>query len=207
MRFIYSDYKIDSLENCIKIHAVKKTILDKDVSIPFGVPKSLNEAIFSIFDTSGLNKYYLFYKSLPENQCNVLTDYKKIWGLQNIEKGMCDTAYNSNGNRIYLGINSENRDNKNISNIQVLFPKDYFIGESILELLKEKKSVLIQDMYIESFAKLTKNFPQMIILHYFSGASCGVYVYTQRAEDLVDNFKQYDYNSENGTIIFRRGFY
>ncbi|MBQ9691866.1 MAG: hypothetical protein IJV70_01760 [Clostridia bacterium] len=206
MKILYYDYKISAARSCVRLSAVRRIILDKDESVPAGTPKCFDEALLKAAPLSKLKKYYLCHETHLASSCNSVTEYKKIWGLQGLTKGLCDAAYTVSGKRIYLGIKEENGEGA-VSNIEIYAPENTFDPAAFCSLLKETWCDLSQNEYIEAFAEIAESSPDIFILKYFSGCDCGVDVYTGKATELFEALKDHTFPKESETFFRKRAFW
>jgi len=206
MKILYYDYKISAARSCVRLSAVRRIILDKDESVPAGTPKRFDEALLKAAPLSKLKKYYLCHETRLASSCNSVTEYKKIWGLQGIEKGLCDAAYTVSGKRFYVGIKEEN-DEGAVSNIKIYAPENVLDPAALCSLLEETGCDLLPNEYIEAFAEIAEGSPDIIILKYFSGCDCGVDVYTGKAEELFEALKDHHFPNESETVFRKRPFW
>lgn len=206
MKILYSDPKVSAERNCVRLSAVRKVILDKDEAVPAGTPKAFDESIFDAIDASMLKKYYICHEKLLESSCNIVTEHKKVWGLQSIGKGECDIAYTVSGKRIYVGIKAAS-DEGAVSNIEIYAPENALDLAEICGFLKEKECRFSSKEYTEAFAEIVERNPETMIFQYFCDLECGVYLYTKQANALLGAIAKYPFPKESETVFRKRAFW
>ena len=71
--------------------------------IAFGTPSYWDVAIGK-YCNSSYCVYGFYWKTLPRNRCNRITDYKQIWGLLGIPKGLMESKLDFDSEQLYAGM-------------------------------------------------------------------------------------------------------
>lgn len=106
MYTIYKNFNIQKELNHVTLSAESIKVLEvaKDDFVPHRVscPSVLLNIISPRLDLSKYDKYIVY--TLLVTDYNRVTDYKKIWGLKNIDNGIYDNNYLIDSGKVYFGI-------------------------------------------------------------------------------------------------------
>jgi len=70
-----------------------------------GTPAYWDETLLSILGSS-YAIYELYFKKIPLNKCNSVTDHKMVWGLLGLQKGLFSSQLDVGDFRLYFGLTS-----------------------------------------------------------------------------------------------------
>lgn len=142
---IYNNFQILKSHNFLKIMADEFLELEKeddDFIIQDTFPKTIESIIENKLVLKNYNAYIIYI--LKIKNYNKISDYKKIWGICNFEKGgLYDNYYDVEGGRIYFGIKEYLADNQShpmLNSLCIYLPNlDRELCEEIFCIYKNMK--------------------------------------------------------------------
>ena len=204
--YIYN--KTELKHNFIRFSALRlQSCSDTELSLHRpGTPKCWDELLENTFDFSEYKKYFICHRTLHINECNRITDYKRVWGMMHIEPGKYDNSYNVGEEKIYFGIKVAENCSSEVSNV-ILYVRNKLGSreyEQIYNLLSKNKMDFERGKYSDGFSNIAQSFSDAYLLHYSVNNSL-VYmdIYGKISERLVDNSLINSFD-ENSAPVYRR---
>lgn len=163
-----------------------------------GSPKRWDSELSSKIDFSKYDAYHICSEMVPAINVNRITDYKKIWGLRKIPKGLFDGCYDFEKGRIYFGIikgDANNAFNNNVSSIIALMPKsEVFLLSEVFNSFAMERYDFYSHTHNKMFLELMNRFPGSIWLRYSRDISEHLDIWMKGAEILFspDTVKSWD---------------
>ena len=114
--------------NCIILSANMTIIFDSATQENYspGYPLFWDEYLLSKITIENYDIVQLFAHIIPKNERSRISDYKKVWGLSGISKGLSDLSYSTDFKTVYLGVSlayGEEDFRNNCSSLMFLVPK------------------------------------------------------------------------------------
>ncbi len=191
----YCNYIVEREASYLKITAEK--FLDFQHSdnelVMQGTPKWWDDYVISKINLCDFNLYFICTYTVIHGQYNRLTDYKKVWGLHEIEKGFYDNYYENTKGRVYFGIQKTNEQQQlkyNGSNTILLLPKKYKLdADKIFNIFKKHKFDFSETKAFEYqvFVEVNKLYEGSILLKYNSTNEVSLVIFGNNLGDWFDN--------------------
>lgn len=129
----FCNYIIEKQPQSIKITAdfVADFQHSDNETLMIGTPKWWDDYVANNIDFSNFDLYFLCSRTVYHGQYNSVTDFKKVWGLNKLEKGFYENQYFNNKGKVYFGIIKGDGENsfRSIKSSMVLFiPKGLSIN-------------------------------------------------------------------------------
>ncbi len=70
----------------------------------FGSPSCWDDTILERIGQGVYYAYQVDFYYVPITKCNRITDYKQIWGLRHIPKGIFETTFSHSAGKVYCGV-------------------------------------------------------------------------------------------------------
>ncbi len=139
----FYNYAIEKQSQSIKITAdfmVDFQHSDNE-TIMIGTPKWWDDHVANNIDFSNFDLYFLCSRTVCYGQYNSVTDFKNVWGLNQLEKGFYENQYFNRKGKVYFGIIKGNGEDSfhSIRSSTVLFiPKGLSINaDEIYRIISE----------------------------------------------------------------------
>lgn len=189
----FENYQVRKSRNYLKLSAEALLYFDRigEEDYTMGVPESWNLEFLKKVNIDQFDLYFICTKTIPHGQYNRVTDYKRVWGLNHLEKGEYDNLYENKRGRVYFGIKkATGKDSfmQGISPVVLLLPSgseidfdelfNYFKNSEFDFEIEENEDVLfgIQRIFSES-----------ILLRYCVREEVSMSIYGRRAELFFSN--------------------
>lgn len=102
--FVYSNESEQISENRIVFSADAVLEVEEDESFEAPVPALWDDRILRGIDVDQYDIYYICTHPRRTGQYNSVIDFKKVWKLSNLPKGILDGAYDADEGRVYWGV-------------------------------------------------------------------------------------------------------
>lgn len=204
----FTNFKIEKNNGYIKVSSFRilTTYQETEENFSLGTPECWDKAVNEVMEPLRLVPYYIYHEIVPLNQCNSITDYKKIWGLKNIERGESDVSYNLPHKKIYLGIKKCTPNISISANIVLYLPESTKRNlDSVINLLRENCYEFCETSHSYVLQEITNIIPGAYILHYYvKDSMCCLIIYGNNSDLLFENKLIANYN-ENTSPVYRVG--
>lgn len=170
----YENYSLQRQVLSLKISAefMAKFKLDDNEPISLGTPKWWDDYVVNQLDFNEFDLYFFCSCTVSHGLYNRITDYRKVWGLRGVNKGIYDNHYQNSIGRVYLGIckgSGESSFRSLLSSTVLLLPKHtVFDAEQAYQILcKEQYNFLEANMEnYQTLMKINLLYPNSILLKY-----------------------------------------
>lgn len=170
----YENYNIQRSESFLKISVDKLIEFEHNDNeqILQGTPKWWDEYIIEKIDFHKYDIYFLCFCTVFRGCYNAVTDYKKIWGLKNLEKGFYDNQYLNKNGRVYFGVikgNGEKSFRSTMASTILFLPrKEKFEEERVFEILARNKFDFFtnEELNAQTLKEIRQLFEGSILLKY-----------------------------------------
>lgn len=189
----FNNYQVEKASNYIKLSAEVLLIFDKngDEDFKFELPECWNLDFLERINIKQFDLYYIYTKTIPYGQYNRITDYKKIWGLNHLEKGEYDNSYNNERGRVYFGIKKDNGPKtlvQNTSSIVLLIPIGKLIDyDKLFNCFKNSQFDFETNDNGDVLSNIQQLFLESFLLRYCLSGIVSMSIYGQNAESLFDS--------------------
>ena len=98
----FENYQVIKAPNCLKLSAEDLICFDRigDEDFALGTPECWDSEFLKKVNIDQFDLYFIYTKTIPYGQYNRITDYKKIWGLNHLEKGEYDNSYENKRGKV-----------------------------------------------------------------------------------------------------------
>lgn len=135
-----------------------------------GYPSFWDEYLLSKIAIENYDIVQLFAHIIPKNERSRISDYKKVWGLSGITKGLFDLSYSTDSRTIYLGVSrayGEEGFRDNSSSLLLLLPKDLQLdGSVLLRLFAQHRCCFTTNEISNVISDVCRQIPNAIGLWY-----------------------------------------
>lgn len=161
-----------------------------DEPIAFGTPAYWDTAI-SECCSSTHRVLGIYWKFLPQEKCNRITDYKQVWGLLELPKGLMETRLDFGGERLYVGMAHLPKQLAECdAQVCLLIPEDRM---NDLDKIWNQLLLALVDFTPENMLtvlqQVVHSFPQVIALLYQCAEEAALTVVCNHSEVIWDYFK------------------
>lgn len=206
MSFI--DFKIEKNNGYIKLSSFRilTTYPETEEKFFLGTPECWDKVVNEVMEPLRLVPYYIYHEIIPLSQCNSITDYKKIWGLKNIEHGESEISYILSYGKVYLGIKKCTPNISFPANIVLYLPESTKRNlDIVINLFKENYYEFCETSYSCVLHEITNIIPGSYILHYYvKDSMCYLIIYGNNSDLLFENKLFTNYN-ENTSPVYKVG--
>lgn len=172
----------------------------------FGYPAYWDDVIWHSCCNHDYKIYGIYAAKRPREQCNRITDYKQIWGLLNLPKGLAESIAEHGNNKIYLGMAKETTDGLSACDapIRLLIPSKLVghLGE-IWQLFLSNFCTACNDNWVASLKSIVCEFPQVVALVYQCSEMISLAVICDNPKAIQDHFHAVPI-SKNTPSFFRQ---
>lgn len=187
----YYNYIVERNASYLKICAEK--FLDFQHSdnefVMLGTPKWWDDYLISKISLCEFDVYFICTYTAIHGQYNRLTDYKKVWGLHEIEKGFYDNYYENDKGRVYFGIQKDLEKkflNYTGSSTILLLPKRIKLdADKIFDIFREHKFDFSETNIsgTQTLVKISMLYEGSILLKYNSTNEISLTIFNNKLED------------------------
>ena len=135
-----------------------------------GTPKCWDDTLIKRIPMDDFDVYHICVLTIACGAYNRITDYKKIWGLQNIAPGIYDGQYDCSRGRVYLGITKKPAATGfrlPISSLMLLLPNCQTLDPEILfSLFRNCLFDFTDTHYRGIFCDMQNLIPNSLVLYY-----------------------------------------
>lgn len=204
----FTDFKIEKSNGYVKLSSFRILTTYRETEDEFfsGTPECWDQVIYEVMGSLRLIPYYIYHEFVPLNQCNTVTDYKKIWGLKNIERGECDISYTVSRGKMYLGIKKGTPNICVPANIILYLPSSEIDkADTAINLMKETSYDFAEVSYSCVLQRITEMIPGAYLFHYYvKDSMCCLVVYGRKSDTLFEGKFCENYD-EKAVPIYRIG--
>lgn len=162
-----------------------------------GTPECWDRSFLEKVDIEKFNLYFICSNTVAMNSYNKVTDWKKVWGLNDIPIGIYDNAYINESGKVYFGIVEDKASNHfgdPTSSTLLLLPQNVSIlPDMIFEFFKENHFDFNNEKDNCLLFQLQSLIPSSILLRYFVGENASVSIYGNNVESIFseENVEQW----------------
>lgn len=161
-----------------------------DESFALGTPAYWDAAIWGWYSSTH-RVFGVYWKSLPQEKCNRITDYKQVWGLLELPKGLMETRLDFGGEQFYVGIADTPKQLAECdAQVCFLIPEDRM---NDLDKIWHQFLLALGDFTPENMLtvlqQVVHSFPQVIALLYQCAEEAALTVVCSHPEVIWDHFK------------------
>ena len=143
---------------------------DLDEDYTPGTPKCWDDTLMQRIPMDEFDVYHICVHTVAHGAHNRITDYKKVWGLQNITPGIYDGQYDCSRGRAYFGI-TKNPAAEGFrlptSSLMMLLPNSQALDPEVLFSLFQSRSFDFTDLHNrEIFRDIQNLIPGSLVLYY-----------------------------------------
>ena len=162
--------------------------------------------LFAIFIPKNNMANDKLVEEASKNAKKKVTDYKKIWGLKNIERGECDISYTVSRGKMYLGIKKGTPNICVPANIILYLPSSEIDkADTAINLMKETSYDFGEVSYSCVLQRITEMIPGAYLFHYYvKDSMCCLVVYGRKSDTLFEDKFCENYD-EKAVPIYRIG--
>ena len=135
-----------------------------------GTPKCWDDTLIKRTPMDDFDVYHLCIHTVAHGAHNRITDYRKIWGLQNIAPGIYDGSYDCSRGRVYFGITKKPAATGfrlPTSSLMVLLPNGQTLDpERLFSLFRNRSFDFTDPHYREIFRDMQNLVPNALVLYY-----------------------------------------
>lgn len=135
-----------------------------------GYPSFWDEYLLSKIAIENYDIVQLFAHIIPKNERSRISDYKKVWGLSGITKGLFDLSYSTDSQSVYLGMTrayGEEGFRDNSSSLLLLLPKNLqFDGSMLLQLFAQHRCCFTANEISTVISDMCQQIPNAVGLWY-----------------------------------------
>lgn len=207
----YDNYTVERKDSSLKITADAILVFDHNDNeiVHCGTPKWWDDYLTGKINLCNFNIYFLCSHTVPHGQYNRLTDYKKVWGLEGVEKGFYDNYYENNKGRVYFGI-KKGDERQSLSNIEssaiILLPKEIKLdANKVFNIFKDNTFDFSENRVNEYLTLLKVNslYGGSILLKYNSTHEVSLLIFYDKLDDWFNNDVLASHKGANETIYRR----
>ena len=175
-----------------------------------GTPKWWDDYILQNVEIDDYHIYFICSCVLPRGQYNRVTDYKKVWGLNGIERGIYDNSYMSDSGIVYFGIvqaHGEMAFRSNTASTILLVKKEMdIVCENILEIFQNyeydfKTMRGSENIMLKSVCELYEN---SILLRYNYIGEISLDIYGKNIEQTFSKIDISQYDNSEAEVVYRK---
>lgn len=208
---LFDSYVIIKEPGHIELHTERLVQFKNKYSenIQNGTPKWWDEYVLQNIDVDDYHIYFICSCTVPEGKYNRITDYKKIWGLNGLDKGIYDNAYMNRAGKVYFGIfqaHGETAFRSSTASTILLTKKECkFVCKDIFELFKRyqydfRNQIDSKDLMTQ-VCMLNKG---SILLRYSCIGEISLNIYGENVEHQFSDMDVSKYNEREAEVIYRR---
>lgn len=135
-----------------------------------GTPKCWDDTLMQRISMDALDVYHICVHTVAHGAHNRITDYKKVWGLQNITPGIYDGQYDCSRGRVYFGITKAPASTGfrlPTSSLMMLLPNSQALNPEVLFSLFQSRSFDFTEQHNrEIFRDIQNLIPGSLVLYY-----------------------------------------
>ncbi len=157
-------------QNYITLSAEQLVMFDSaDEEIyPIGTPQIWDDYIIQKIPLEDFDVFHIYAHIIPKSLCSRITDYKKIWGLREIPRGIADNSCEIGSQKIYWGISRSHGRvgfESRYSSMLVLVPGNIECQPyCILDAFVKRGTDFISQNIMPIFSEICKDIPSAMIL-------------------------------------------
>lgn len=184
---------------------------DYNESLLIGTPEKWNCFLSNLFESENYIAYHICNAVLPIDRCNSVTNFKKVWILNNLPKGRSEFQYDTGNERVYLGIIEDRIKDaffRHYSPMIVLFPANNQIQDDTLyNIFREEAYNFSSGMDSQRiFARLNEICPEVILVCFFLGkGTVNLIVFKNGLSQIIENESVESLYFETDSLFWRKG--
>lgn len=143
---------------------------DENCSFTIGTPQCWDDTFFERFSMDSHESLHIFTHLVERNNVNRITDYKGVWGLKKLPKGVYSNFYDIPGKRLYFGVDKSIGEidfRSKRSSTTIIIPQNYHIEyNALFSCFSGSYSDSFENAVLLSLERICALFPHVIALHY-----------------------------------------
>ncbi len=209
---VFENFEIVERHNRIKIYSEMLVQFEniRNENIQNGTPQCWDDWFLRSIDIEDYNIYFICTHTVSHGRYNRITDYKKVWGLNELDYGIYDNAYINDYGKVYFGIikaHGAGAFRSSTSSTLLLVKKNKSLScEKIFEIFKKNKcdfryTLDLEDLSLNQvFALDAEN----ILLRYNCMEENSLLVFASDIEYLIAKFETEEYDAQNVKVVYRK---
>ena len=205
------DHQLSIDEN--RFHFSAKVIYQPDYneSIIIGTPEKWNYFLSNLFESENYIAYHICSAVLPIDRCNSVTDFKKVWKINNLPKGRSGFQYDTGNKRVYLGIIEDGIKDaffRDYSPMIVLFPaNDRIQDDTLYNIFREESHIFVSDVDSRRiYARLNGVYPGVILVCFFlEKGTVNLNVFKNGLSQMIESVSVESLYYETDNLFWRKG--
>ena len=153
------------------------------------MPQKWSDALRARIDFAKYDQYSVCICEKTHGNYNRLTDYKGVWGLAELPRGIAEHAYMVERGKVYWGIlqTPDAWQWQIISDVCILLPRGCsFPEDGAKQLWEEARIGFDVRPDKDFFRKLLKIMPEAVLMHFTTGLDYKLELFGLQVEDLFD---------------------
>lgn len=179
-------------------------------SLQQGTPKWWDDYLLQNIDIDNFNIIFICSCTVPRGQYNRVTDYKKVWNLNELERGIYDNAYMNDAGKVYFGIiqaQGELAFRSNTAATILLVKKEFeVVCEDIFQIFQKYRydfsAVINSDDSI--YSQVCGLYEDSILLRYNCTDETSLNIYGDNIERLFFNLDVSKFNNCEEDVVYRK---
>lgn len=181
-----------------------------DEELQNGTPQWWDDYLLRNIDIEKYDIYFICTSTVSHGRHNCITDYKKVWGLNDLERGIYHNTYVNDCGKVYWGMiktQGERAFRSSIGSTILLVEKDRKIScADIFSVFQKNRSDFRKPFALEdrSLLQIHEMDPNSILLRYNSCGEISLNIYGTNVTDIFAGFDISKFDSQNDTVIYRK---
>ena len=209
---LFESYEIIKEPGRVKLYTEMLVQFENNCSenIQNGTPNWWVDYILQNINVEHYHIYFICSCTVPRGKYNRVTDYKKVWGLNKLERGIYDNTYLNNVGKVYFGIiraQGESAFRSNAAATILLVKKECkILCEDIFEIFQKHqydfdRFIDSNDLILAQVCELSKN---SILLRYNCTGEINLNIYGESIEKLFSELDVSKYNNCEEEVVYRK---
>lgn len=168
----YCNYDVKRGHNRVElcVDSIYMPSADEKGHFIIGTPQCWEDTFVERFSLNGYESLHIFTHLIEAESVTRITDYKGVWGLKRIPRGVYSNHFDVSGKRLYFGIDKSNTVEEflsKMSSIVLIVPKNYHIEyDTLFSCFCNSSFTPCEKSVLSSLEKIYASFPCVIALHY-----------------------------------------
>lgn len=212
MIMTFDSYEIIRKQGRVKLYTEMLVQYEhaSDENLQTGTPQWWDNYLLCNIDIERYDIYFICTNTVPHGRYNCITDYKKVWGLNDLEEGIYDNTYINDYGKVYWGIaktQGEDAFRSSIGSTILLVERDREIScVDIFKIFQKNRCDFRKPFDLEdlSLSQIYEMNPDTILLRYNCNSEISLNIYGTDVEDIFSTLNISEYNNQNEMTIYRK---
>jgi len=211
---IFDLYKKINNQASVKLYAEMIVQYEDEYSeaTSVGTPKWWDDTFLKEIDIYKYDIYFICTSVLPHGTYNSVSDYKKIWGLNRIDRGIYDNTFLSDYGKVYFGIvkaYGESAFRSSVASTMLLVEKDEeILCDDIFELVRggwldAKSSAEVKDHMLRRICAINKC-SYLLKYNYNDNYGVSLCIYGEDANKLFSTIDVSEFIGKDECVVYRK---